>query len=148
MNQFKEQIKVFYIRDLKKLADEIENVPDDSLWKATQGITNSCGVLTQHLTGNLNHYIGAGLANTGYQRDREREFTNTGISGEQLITEIRETISVIEKALTGLDEAQLNEPFPLYDSEDFNVSQMLIHLFGHFNYHLGQVNYLRRILAP
>lgn len=146
MKHFKKQIKAFYIRDLHQLADEIQKVPADLLWERYPGITNSCGVLAQHMIGNLNHYIGAGMGDTGYKRNREREFTNTGLSGQELIESINDTSAVIEDTLTKLKPEQLSKPFPLYSSEKFSVSQTLIHLYGHFSYHLGQVNYLRRIL--
>ncbi len=147
MEHFKEQIKAFYIRDLNKLAEEIEKVSNELLWKKTAGVTNSCGMLTQHMTGNLNHYIGAGMGNTGYERNREREFTNTGISGSVLIKSINETSTVIGESLDGLNHDQLNQSFPLYSSEEFTIGQTLIHLYGHFHYHLGQVNYMRRVLT-
>ncbi|HET6528313.1 MAG TPA: DUF1572 family protein [Balneolaceae bacterium] len=147
MEHFKEQMKAFYVRDLNQLADEIQEVQDDLLWETYPGITNSCGVLAQHMTGNLNHYIGTGMGDTGYERDREREFTNTGISKAELIESINETSVVIEETLDKMKAEQLDEPFPLYSSQEFTVGQMLIHLHGHFNYHLGQVNYLRRGLG-
>src|SRR5699024_11146443 len=110
------------------------------------GITNSCGVLAQHLIGNLSYYVGVGIAKNGYQRNREQEFTNTGVSTEQLITGITETSATVDKALAELKPEQLGESFSLYKSANFNTAQMLIHLHGHLNYHLGQVNYLRRML--
>lgn len=147
MKHFKEQIKAFYIRDLDQLADEIQEIPDDLLWKTYPGITNSCGVLAQHMTGNLNHYIGTGMGDTGYERDRDREFTNTGISKAELIESVNKTSAAIKETLDKMNAEQLDEPFPLYSSQEFTVGQALIHLQGHFNYHLGQVNYLRRILT-
>lgn len=147
MKRFKEQIKAFYIRDLDQLADEIHNIPEAHLWEHQPGITNSCGVLAQHMTGNLNHYIGVGLGDTGYERNRQREFTNTGVSGPELIGSINDTSAVIEEVLDKLNPERLAKPFPLYTSEEFTVGEALIHLYGHLNYHLGQVNYLRRILA-
>ncbi|HEX6983617.1 MAG TPA: DUF1572 family protein [Balneolaceae bacterium] len=147
MRDFKEQIKAFYIRDLDQLADEIGKIPHNYLWELESGIRNSCGVLAQHMTGNLNHYIRAGMGDTGYERNRKKEFTNTGISGRELIESVNNTSVMIGEVLDKLSAEQLNEPFSLYKSEKFTVGETLIHLYGHFNYHLGQVNYLRRILA-
>lgn len=148
MKPFNEQIKAFYVRDLNILAGQIEQMNDEHLWKTMPGITNSCGVLAQHIIGNLNHYIGAKLGGTDYIRNRDREFTQTGISAGKLVEEINETISVIENALNTIDESRMAEPSSLYESEGHTNGEMLIHLYGHFNYHLGQVNYLRRVLAP
>lgn len=135
-----------YKRDLDRLSTEIEAVPDAFLWQVQPGIINSCGVLTQHLIGNLRHFIGAGLGDTGYERNREREFTNTELSKDVLIGQITELKKEISTVLNSLSEeefqAQYAKPFPF----EATVTEALMHLYGHLNYHLGQINYLRRMI--
>jgi len=55
-----------------KWADDLTN---EQLWRKPYPYGNSVGHLILHLTGNLNYYIGARVAGTGYVRDRDREFT-------------------------------------------------------------------------
>jgi hypothetical protein len=86
------------------------------------------------------------LGDTGYDRDREREFTNTGISKMELIREIEHTREMVEKVLENIDHTRLDKSYPLQIPMDYSVHQFLLHLYGHLNYHLGQLNYLRRIL--
>lgn len=141
------ELRDLFLRELNNLSRELEFIDEDNLWKNLPGVTNSCGVLIQHLAGNLQHFVGAGLGNTGYIRDRKKEFTNTGISKSELESQIQETVTVIKNVLPELSEEQLEQDYPMDLSYDFTTRQFLYHLYGHLNYHLGQVNYLRRILS-
>jgi len=136
-----------YERDLLKLKTEIENFKDEAnIWKNTGGVTNSAGTLILHLIGNLNYTIGTILGNTGYARNREQEFSLTGVSREKLVSDIKKTIEVVKVSLENIDQQKLEETYPL---EMFGVKSTAYYLtvfYGHLNYHLGQVNYLRRIL--
>lgn len=134
-------------RDLNRLKSELEEIPDSDLWRTTEGITNSCGVLVQHLLGNLNHFIGTVLGDTGYERDREREFTRTTASAKELSDDIEQTKTMISAVLNKLDKDRLSSPYPQDTPSNASVSQFLIHLYGHLSYHLGQINYLRRIFS-
>lgn len=146
MGKTLDELSALFVRDLNRLEREVEKLKDEQIWNVPAGITNSCGVLVQHICGNLNHFIGMALGDTGYKRDRDREFTNTGISRKELINEIDRTRNMIEKALEKLDKRKLEKPYPLEIPMDHSVRQFLLHLYGHLNYHLGQLNYLRRIL--
>jgi uncharacterized damage-inducible protein DinB len=135
-------------RDLNKLEQEIGLYADESLlWKKEAGINNSAGNLCLHLCGNLQHYIGAQLGKSGYQRNRPNEFAATGIAKSTLITEIQQTRKVVTGVLQKLNEVSLEETYP---EEVFGYPMttgfFLIHLFGHFGYHLGQINYHRRLI--
>jgi hypothetical protein len=134
-------------RDLLKLRDELNNFKhQDNIWQKADGITNSAGTLTLHLLGNLNFCIGTQLGHTGYVRNREHEFSATGISREQLVADIERLIPVIKNTLPGLTDEQLTATYPLEFYGPKSTAFYLAHFYGHFNYHLGQINYLRRIL--
>lgn len=134
-------------RDLERLVGEIEQVPEEMMWKAPPGVTNSCGVLAQHLIGNLRHFIGARLGETGYERDREREFTDTGVPAASLIREARELKEQLFHILRDLDGEAWEGEYPGGAPFEGSTRKVLVHLYGHLNYHLGQLNYLRRLLA-
>lgn len=142
-----QELSALFDRDLEKLKNEVERTDEDHLWKSLDGVTNCCGILAQHIAGNLKHYIGAGLGETGYVRDRNKEFTKTGISKKALTEEIETTQAMIKKVLGSLEDSTLGKPYPIEIPMDFTTHQFLLHLYGHLNYHLGQYNYLRRILA-
>ena len=134
-------------RDLLKLRDEIKNFKDEkNIWKNTDGVTNSAGTLVLHLLGNLNFTVGTQIGGTGYVRNREEEFSLTGVSREKLITDIENTIEVVKTSLAGISQEKLEETYQLEMFGQKSTAFYLTTFYGHLNYHLGQVNYLRRIL--
>jgi hypothetical protein len=141
------ELTELFERDLLKLKEELIHFKSESnIWAKADGITNSAGTLVLHLAGNLNYYIGALLGNTGYVRNREEEFSLTGVSRSQLISTIEELIIVIKNTLPNVSDEQLEAIFPLEAYGKRSTAFYLMHFYGHLNYHLGQVNYLRRIL--
>lgn len=138
-----------FSRDISRLYKEIESyTSEDLIWQKAEGISNSGGNLCLHLMGNLNEYIGRILGNNPYQRDRPNEFSATNIPQMELLTSIEATREVIVKTLENVDAEKLKAKYPENVlGYDMTVSYFLIHLEGHLNYHLGQINYHRRILA-
>ncbi|MBO0324021.1 DUF1572 family protein [Muricauda sp. CAU 1633] len=135
-------------RDLNKLKEEINlYTREENLWVVEHNIANCGGNLCLHLIGNLNAFIGAGLANSGYIRQRDDEFSLKNVSKSELIEGIDQTIAVVSKGLNSLEESDLNNDFPILVWEKpIEMGKMLIHLHSHLNYHLGQINYHRRLL--
>jgi len=137
-----------YTRDLKKLEDEIVAFKSESnLWKTTGQVKNSAGNLCLHLVGNLNTYVGKNLGNTGYVRNRDAEFSLKDISKAELIIKVQDTRNMVQQVLSQLKP---NDLYQNYIEQVFGYEMttgyFLIHLYGHLSYHLGQINYLRRIL--
>lgn len=136
-----------YERDLLKLKTEIQNFKqEDNIWRKADGISNSAGTLVLHLLGNLNYTIGALLGGSGYVRNREQEFSLTGVSREKLLADIESTIDAVKNGLQKTDQAKLQETYPLEIVGQKSTAYYLTFFYGHLNYHLGQINYLRRIL--
>jgi len=141
-------LKVLFRRDLERLRQEIDLYKSEAvIWYTEQGIANSAGNLCLHLVGNLNTYLGAELGKTGYIRQRELEFSLKGLSKASLLEKIDDTMVVVDNALDMLTEAQLDEEYPLlvFD-EKTSTGYFLVHLTTHLTYHLGQINYHRRLL--
>lgn len=136
-------------RDLNKLITEINLYKDEErLWIIKDGIGNSAGNLCLHLIGNLNHFIGAILGNTGYVREREKEFSLKNIPHKELIQSIENTITVVKESLSKLTATDFEKLFPLeVFGKPLTTGFMLLHLTTHLAYHLGQINYHRRLLA-
>ncbi len=135
-------------RDINKLIEEINLYKDENdLWKIKNGILNSAGNLALHLIGNLNHFIGATLGNTGFVRERDKEFSEKNIPAATLIEELNKTSSVIKTTLSDLTDEDLKKDFPLpINNKISSTAFTLIFLIAHFNYHLGQINYHRRMI--
>jgi len=141
-------IKIFDLK-LTKLSKEISLYADEKLlWQTPKGINNSGGNLCLHLVGNLNHFIGTILGNTGYKRHRDKEFSVKNIPIKDLQTQIEDTKLVVKKTIESLNKADFNAIYPInvFGSE-MSTTYFLIHLTGHLNYHLGQINYHRRLIC-
>jgi len=144
-----ESIKSLFTRDLNQLKKEIESYQNkEAIWKIDKDILNSAGNLSLHLVGNINHFIGAILGNSGYVRNRELEFSLKNIPKTELILQIEKTIEVVHSSLDQLSEEDLKKEYPIEAlGYPMTTEYFLIHLFGHLNYHLGQINYHRRLLG-
>ena len=140
-------IKLFN-RDLNKLKGELNAYTlEKRIWMVTDGITNSPGNLCLHLVGNLNHFIGAELGNSGYLRQRDLEFSLKDVSRADIIQQINDTMTIVETTLRNLSEADLQKEYKRRVFEDTMTTEyFLIHLAMHLDYHLGQINYHRRLL--
>lgn len=141
-------LKLLFERDLKRLKSEIESYRDEkNLWRTEMDITNSTGNLCLHLIGNLNSFIGAQLGRTNYIRHRELEFSSKDISRTELVKKIDETIAIVNKTLDKLTDDQMTNEYPILVFEQKTSTEyFLAHLATHLAYHLGQINYHRRLL--
>lgn len=136
-------------RDINRLIEEIGLYPDDgSLWKVLPGTTNTGGNLALHLAGNIHLFIGKLIGKADYTRDRESEFSMNGLTKEQVVEKV---VAAKEAALAGLKnmlETDLEELYPIeVFKKPMKSGYFLIHLNGHLNYHLGQINYHRRVVS-
>lgn len=143
-----ETLKTLFNRDLKKLKLEIESYQNESkIWCIDNNISNSAGNLCLHLIGNLNTYIGAQIGKTNYIRNRELEFSDKDVPRALLIAQIEATIQTVNDALALLTEEDLKKEFPILVFESKTSTEfLLIHLTTHLSYHLGQINYHRRLM--
>ena len=141
-------LKPLFHRELNKLKQEIELYKEEGkLWIIDKAIANSGGNLCLHLIGNLNTYIGKELGGTDYIRNRDLEFSQKDIPRIELLKKIDETILVVEKTLDTVTNQQLEEEYPaIVFAEKMSTGFFLIHLLAHLTYHLGQINYHRRLL--
>lgn len=141
-------IKTLFLRDLNKLKKEIELYSSESiLWVVDGNISNSGGNLCCHLIGNLKTYIGRELGNSNYVRRRDLEFSAKDIARAQLLIEIDETIQIIDRTLSLILDEDLGNDYPIIIfKEKMSIGYFLFHLATHLNYHLGQINYHRRLM--
>ena len=136
-------------RDLGKLKEEIEMFRNEAdLWKTEGEITNSAGTLCLHLTGNLRHFFGAVLGGTDYVRDRDAEFSARGISRADLLAGIEAASADVARTITMLEDKDLERNYPIeVYGHPMTTAFFLTHLTTHLGYHLGQINYHRRLLS-
>ena len=142
-----DELSALFARDLTRLIQQLRAFPDDGrVWNVAPGITNSAGNLALHLEGNLREYIGRQLGGIDYTRHRPQEFSEKGLGIDELVARIEAVRDTIVRVIASLPATMLDAVYP----EDvlgtpLSTRQFLIHLQGHLNYHLGQIDYLRRI---
>ena len=142
---YQESLLKLLIRDLNRLSEEITKTSPEFLYKKTDNIKNSIGNLALHLCGNLSHFIAHVLGKDSYIRKRDDEFNTNSLSKNDIINEVSHTITRLEETAGSVNSIDLSKDFPIkVFSENMSTEAFLIHLYGHLNYHLGQINYLRR----
>ena len=138
----------FYERDIRKLIEEINLFKnEENIWRTAGSVKNSCGNLVLHIIGGMNYLIGTTLAQTNYVRNRDQEFIRKDVERKELVAQLEALILMINQTLNALTFEQMEAEYPIFfDRPKTSVSYVLVQLLAHLNYHLGQVNYLRRIL--
>ena len=146
---FTTELAALYRRDLTRLAQEIAAFPDQpTLWATREGVANAAGHLALHLEGNLREYIGRLLGKIPYQRDRHLEFTSPELPIEEILARVQALPEFIAGVVQNLTQETLDSLYPeVVLGTSITARQFLLHLLGHLNYHLGQIDYLRRILT-
>lgn len=149
MHPFIADVSKSFLRDLHTLSHEVALYPDDaSLWAERPGLPNTGGNLTLHLVGNVRHFIGVTIGGTAYVRDRDHEFAARQGTRPELQALISAAIADVQAALASMPESKLTEPFPIAVAGiTLPTQRFLLHLATHFTFHLGQIDYHRRIVT-
>ena len=143
------ELAELFKRDLTRLVQELSAFSnEETLWQIVPPITNSAGNLALHLEGNLREYIGRQLGNVPYSRQRDLEFATRALPKENLIRRLQAVSELVPGIVSGLSGPALEATYPeeVY-SPALSTGQFLLLLYGHLNYHLGQIDYLRRMLT-
>jgi hypothetical protein len=142
------ELNLLFQRDLSQLKEELQAYQqEEKIWVLEKQIANSGGNLALHLIGNLRKFVADDLGGFAYERDREQEFSATGKSRVTLLEELDLVKEQVEKSLISLDPNKLgDQSIHSFFGHPMTIGYFLIHLYGHFNYHLGQINYHRRLL--
>ena len=143
------ELAALFERDLTRLIQQVLAFADQpALWQGASGIHNSAGNLVLHLEGNLREFVGRLLGGIPYSRTRDLEFSNVGIPADKLNERIEDVKRLIPTVIRQLSDAQMQAAFPGDPlGTHMSTQQFLIHLHGHLNYHLGQIDYLRRMMT-
>ncbi|HEU4629795.1 MAG TPA: DinB family protein [Gemmatimonadaceae bacterium] len=144
-------LRAVLLRELRAVRREVEAYPDDaSLWAQRPGLPNAGGTIALHLAGNLQHYVGHRLGGTGYVRDRDAEFARRDVPRAEVLAELDAAAAAIDAALA--DSAGTGATLPVRYPEavggrTLTTDDMLVHLAVHLAYHLGQLDYHRRLVT-
>jgi hypothetical protein len=143
------QLADLFRRDLSRMQQQVEAFPNDEmLWRTEPGITNPAGNLVLHLEGNLREYVGRQLGGAAYSRNRPLEFSAKAASKAELVQRVAELKNLVPDVIAGLSPEAMQKDYPeLVLKKPLSTQAFLIHLYGHLNWHLGQIDYLRRVLS-
>ena len=143
-----QELRKVFLKDLEKLREEISLYKKEpNIWRIEKNIANSAGNLCLHLVGNLNTYFGATLGKTGYIRNRDLEFSQKNVPQKELVVMVENTITMLDKVMRSMADEELEEEYPLLVlKEKTSTGYFLFHLSSHMGYHLGQINYHRRLI--
>jgi DinB superfamily len=125
---------------VRELAASLSNA---QFWQKPFPFGNSFGHLVLHLTGNLNYYIGAQIAHTGYVRDRPREFNDPNpLAKEEALQHFDEAVGMVIKTIHAQSEADWSAPYSGVGATALNRLDMVIQCAAHMQHHIGQMIYL------
>ena len=139
-------------REIEERAEEfiemIESLTDEQLWFSDEVVINSIGTLARHMTGNFNHFFGAGFLKNGYVRDREQEFSGNNIPKARVISDFQAAVVVAQQGVAAINEEDVNQPYRTPCGRDYDsLGNHIIHLVTHFAHHHGQASYAVRYVA-
>jgi hypothetical protein len=152
MNDVAALVKASLTGEMESLRDAIktlaEPLDERQFWRKPIDPGNSFGHLVLHLTGNINHFIGARLGNTGYVRDRDREFTESALPAKPAaLAKLDEAVALFRRVVEGLTAEQLGQMHP--DPQmGGTVMNALVRVVQHFALHRGQMSYIARLVRP
>jgi uncharacterized damage-inducible protein DinB len=144
-----DDLRTLLLRDLETVKRELLAYPDEAqIWSAPSGVPNSAGTLALHLAGNIHHYVGAVLGGLDYVRDREGEFGDRDLPRAELVKRLDAAARAVDTVLGEMPEERLGESFPAdFPMGRVRTGRFLLHLAVHFGYHLGQIDYHRRMVT-
>lgn len=126
----------------------VDELTQEQFWHNPYGYGNAVGHLILHLTGNLNYYIGARVADTGYIRNRDREFTDpTTPPKEEVMRRFDETIAMVVATARKLKaEDWLASYSAEREPEAKERFMIFLRCAGHAYHHVGQLIFLSKEL--
>lgn len=148
MNNMTNSLIKLFERDLEALKKELNQYESESdMWKVKDSISNSGGNLCLHIVGNLLHFVGHVIGGSDYVRNRTAEFESKNIPLKDLLDQVEATRIKVIEVVKSLSNEDLERKFPIDVLKyEMTTGYFLIHLYGHLNYHLGQINYHRRMI--
>jgi uncharacterized damage-inducible protein DinB len=116
---------------------------EEQFWVKPFPFGNSFGHLVLHLTGNLNYYIGAQIAGTGYVRDRPLEFSDaTRQPKAEVLKKFDQAIEVVSSAIRSQTADDWSKEYTAVGAEARDRLEIVLQCATHLHHHMGQMLYL------
>lgn len=143
------ELSRYYQERGDKIAELVQPLSLDQIWTRPYPYGNSIGHLLLHLTGNLNYYIGAEIAGTGYVRNRPLEFSDTARhSRDVLLKDLATAIDMVRSTLEKQADSDWSASYSAKGMEQAgNRFYVFLNCAAHLSHHTGQMIYLCKQLA-
>jgi uncharacterized damage-inducible protein DinB len=147
MTDLKQTIASGMTARYKRLAGVVHDLAaplsDEQFWTKPLAFGNSFGHLVLHLTGNLNYYIGAQIAGTGYVRDRPLEFSDAARpSKKEVLKKFDDAIEMVLAAISRQSAEDWSEEYTAVGADACDRFEMVVQCATHLHHHIGQMMYL------
>jgi hypothetical protein len=138
-----------YDRCRRRVHELAAPLSDDAFWTNPYPYGNSFGHLLLHLTGNLNYYIGARVAETGYVRTRDREFTETARRPKaDVLRDFDAAVDIVLRTIAAQRAEDWTAPYSGVGEPDAHTRfDIFLKCAMHFYHHVGQMVYLAKSLG-
>ncbi len=132
-----------YFNNLLRVNELAASLTDEQFWQKPFPYGNTFGHLVLHLTGNLNYYIGAQIANTGYVRNRPREFDDPNPpSKKEALELLHEAVVMVVKTIGGQSPEDWPKEYSGSGTNSMNRLDMVLQCAAHMQHHIGQMIYI------
>jgi len=132
-----------YVANAARVRELAVPLGEDQFWRKPFAFGNSFGHLVLHLTGNLNYYIGAQIAQTGYVRDRPREFNDPNPpSKEEALKRLDDTVGMVVCTIRAQSSDDWSAAYSGVGTNARNRLDMVAQCAAHMQHHIGQMIYL------
>lgn len=132
-----------YNSNLARIRELATPLTEQQFWTKPYPYGNSFGHLVLHLTGNLSYYIGAQIANTGYVRDRPREFNDPNPpSKEEALQRLDDAVAMVVKTIRAHSADDWSATYSAVGSNCSSRLDMVVQCAAHMQHHIGQMIYL------
>lgn len=127
----------------------VDPLSQEQFWRNPFSYGNSVGHLVLHLTGNLNYYIGARVAGTGYVRHRDREFTEPEkLEKKKVLEAFDQAIAMVVASARSQVPSDWLMPYSAEREPEAQERFMIfLRCAGHAYHHVGQIIFLSKALA-
>ena len=116
---------------------------EDQFWTKPFAFGNSFGNLVLHLTGNLNYYIGAQIAGTGYVRDRPREFSEASRTTKaEALKKFDDAAEMVVRTIRSQSPEDWSTPYSATGVDAKTRFEIVLQCATHLHHHMGQMMYL------
>jgi uncharacterized damage-inducible protein DinB len=148
-NTVASELADYYERTAESLHKWVDSLSQEQFWRKPYPYGNSVGHLVLHLTGNLSYYIGTCVAETGYVRDRDREFNEPReLDKQEVLRNFDRAIEMVAATVRKQDAAGFVAPYSgKLEPEAQNRFAIFLRCAAHAYHHVGQIIYLTRELA-